>query len=39
MFLGVDRFGNVVEEKNERIDSINTQYCASEEIWEPITND
>ncbi len=35
IYLAVDKFGNVVEEKTEKVQSLNTKYNISEEIWEP----
>ena len=35
IYLAADKFGNVVEEKSEKVSSLNTKYNVSEEIWEP----
>ena len=37
IYLAVDKFGHVVEEKSEKVSSLNTKYNISEEIWEPDT--
>lgn len=35
IYLAVDKFGNVVEEKTEKVSNLNTKYNISEEVWEP----